>query len=98
MNFCTMESPSEISLIQLGNRHPRASARSVVHAGTTTEHLTEIILWQSKLLLSIVSKPSAQISFQQLCLFAFNQKHMSGKQANMFVAYNYFGDMSKEHA
>ena len=79
--------------LQLGNRHPRASARSVVHAGTTTEHLTEIILRLSKLLRSrsIVSKPSAQISFQQLCLFAFNQKHMSEEHTNMLVAYHCCG-------
>ena len=42
-----------------GNRHPRASARSVVHAGTTTEHLTEIYL------------PSAKLAASQHCVWAF---------------------------
>ena len=39
-----------------GNRHPHTSARSVVLAGTTTEHLTEIYL------------PSAKLAASQHCV------------------------------
>ena len=39
--------------------------RSVVHTGTTTQHLPEISLRISRLLRSIVSEPSAQIFLER---------------------------------